>query len=87
MDFKTVKLILEGMRKELTDREAYLKNLKILTNQYRMNVNLSSITKEIHEINKFLKSEELTESEKEEFLIVRSELQLIFDEKQINQKK
>lgn len=67
------------MREELPNRETYLKNLKELTNHYRINVDLSSISNEIDGINKSIKSETLTENEKEEFLVVKNELETIFN--------
>jgi hypothetical protein len=81
MDFETVKLILESMRKELPNREAYLIHLKELTEQQRKNVNSSIISKEINEINEFINSEVLTDVEKEEFLVVKQQLQIILKSK------
>ncbi len=79
MNYETIKLILNSMREELPNRETYLKNLKELTNHYRINVDLSSISNEIDGINKSIKSETLTENEKEEFLVVKNELETIFN--------
>lgn len=81
MDFETVKLILESMRKELPNREAYLNHLKELTEQQRKNVDSSIISKEINEINEFINSEVLTDVEKEEFLVVKQKLQIILKSK------
>ena len=78
MDFETVKLITDIMRNELPNRKSYLNHLKELTKQHRKGANINSISKEINGINEFINNEVLTEIEKEEFLVVRNELQTIF---------
>lgn len=69
------------MRKELPNKEAHLENLKKSTIELRQNVSSVNIQKEINGIDEFIEKENLTEDEKNEFLVIRDELQQILNQK------
>jgi hypothetical protein len=81
MNNNILKLIIESMRNEISDKETYLESLKKLTVQKTNNATCNSIKKEILEIDNHLKNEHLIEDEKNEFKVIKIELNKILKAK------
>ena len=81
MENKILRLIIESMRLEISDRISYLEHLKSITFNYHNGVSIENLQKEIDEIAKLIEKEIPSESEKEEFLIVKNVLETLKDSK------
>jgi hypothetical protein len=79
MENIVLKLIIESMRNELPDRIAYLKYLKNFSIQKHQGMSSELILKQMEEIQKLLKSENLLDFEKEEFIVINNALLSILD--------
>jgi gamma-glutamyltranspeptidase len=81
MENKILRFIIESMRLEISNRISYLEHLKSITFNYHNGVSIENLQKEIDEIAKLIEKEIPSESEKEEFLIVKNVLETLKDSK------